>query len=340
MQLVSVTFQIPGPAGCLHRQQLDHICAQTNIAALKNYYIMRCHSHQLRIWGDAMKLPQLEYICAGTLAQAIELLAAHGGEAKVIAGGQSWRPMLAFRLATPKLLVDIGRLPGLKQIDIGADGLHIGALVTWRDIERDDRLAHAHPLLVAAIAHVAHYQIRNRGTVGGSLAHADPASELLGIAVTCDAELTIVGVAGERVVAAGDFCLGGLSTVLAADEIVTGLRLPSWRQNRRWAFEEFARRRGDFALAGVALFYDRDDQGLARGVHLGVIGAGDRPARLTAVEALLEGRPIDADHVLEAAAMAREVVDPPDDIHAGADYRRDLVGTLVERTLFRAAEAA
>lgn len=283
-----------------------------------------------------MKLPALDYTRPATLSEAIAALGAHEGHAKVIAGGQSLMPMLAFRLASPELLVDIGRLPGLDRIAISDQGVDLGALVTWRDIERDPRLRQAHPLLAAAIAHVAHYQIRNRGTVGGSLAHADPAAEMLGIAITCDGIVAIVGSNGTREVAAQEFCLGGLSTVLEHDEIVTNVRLPHWPEPRCWAFEEFARRRGDFALAGVAVFYDPDRDGVTRNAHVGVIGVEDRPARLAAVEALLDGRRLDPGLIRKAADLARECVNPSDDIHAEAAYRRDLVGVLLERALARA----
>src|SRR5207248_4872203 len=141
------------------------------------------------------------------------------------------------------------------------DGVHLGARVRWRDIEDDKRLRTAHPLLVEAISHVAHYQIRNRGTVGGSLAHADPAAEMPGIAVTCDAQIVVAGPKGTRTVAAGQFFTGALSTVLADDELIVEVRLPAWPRQRRWAFEEFSRRRGDFALASVAVFYDSDGAG-------------------------------------------------------------------------------
>ena len=134
--------------------------------------------------------------------------------------------------------------------------MRLGALVRWRDIQDDERLATAHPLLAAAIEHVAHYQIRNRGTVGGSMAHADPAAEMPGIAVTCDAEIVVTGKAGARTIKAADFFLGALTTALEPDEIITEIRLPAWPAKRRWGFQEFARRRGDFAMAGVALFYD------------------------------------------------------------------------------------
>jgi carbon-monoxide dehydrogenase medium subunit len=287
-----------------------------------------------------MKLPLLDYIRPATLADAIALLEKHGSDAKIIAGGQSLMPLLAFRLLSPKLLIDIGRLPDLGHVNMSADAIDIGALVTWRDIERDPRLADGHPLLAAAIAHVAHYQIRNRGTVGGSLAHADPAAEMMGIAVTCDAQVTIAGPAGLRIVPFDKFCTGSLSTVLEPNELVISVRLPAWRKQRRWGFEEFARRRGDFALAGVAIYYDRTQRGQIIDAHIGVFGVADRPMRLTAVEDLINGQMLDAQLVIRAAELARTMVDPPDDIHASADYRRDLLGVLLERALARAGEIA
>jgi carbon-monoxide dehydrogenase medium subunit len=285
-----------------------------------------------------LKPSPLEYRAPATLREAIGLLGADP-EAVVIAGGQSLMPVLAFRLAAPSMLVDLRRVPGLGDIAIGDAGIHLGARVRWRDIEDDARLEIAHPLLREAIAHVAHYQIRNRGTVGGSLAHADPAAELPGIAVTCDAEITLIGTAGARTIAAGEFFTGPLSTVRGPDEIVTELHLPFWPAGRRWAFREFAQRQGDFALAGIALFYDEDDRARVHNAHVGVIGACDRPQRLLEVEAVLNGQPIDDDLIREAAATAARTVDPPEDIHAGAAYRRALVATLVERGLREAAQA-
>src|ERR1700704_1474931 len=218
-----------------------------------------------------MKLPPFDYACPTTLPEAIELLASHDGDAKALAGGQSLVPMLAFRLAQPSLLVDLRKLADLRGIRISDAGVTLGAMVRWRDIEDDERLETAHPLLKAAISHVAHYQIRNRGTVGGSIAHADPAAEMPGIAVTCDAEISVVGRAGSRVINAADFFIAPLVTALAADEIIVEIRLPAWPAKRRWAFREFARRRGDFAMAGTALFYDADDSGRARNPPIGGI---------------------------------------------------------------------
>jgi carbon-monoxide dehydrogenase medium subunit len=284
-----------------------------------------------------MKMPPFEYACPATLGEAVALLAAHDGEAKALAGGQSLLPMLAFRMTQPSLLVDLRKLPGLRDIKIGADGVRLGALVRWRDIEDDARLTAAHPLLKAAIAHVAHYQIRNRGTVGGSLAHADPAAEMPGIAVACDAEIAVTGKAGVRTIKAADFFVGALTTALEPDEIITEIRLPAWPAARRFGFQEFARRRGDFAMAGVALFYDPDATGKASNAHVGVIGVGDRPRRLAAVETVLNGRTIDDATIAKAAEAASAAVEPQQDIHASAAYRRSLTGTLVERALKSAA---
>jgi carbon-monoxide dehydrogenase medium subunit len=280
-----------------------------------------------------VKLPKFEYANPATVQEAVALLAAGSGSAKLLAGGQSLVPILAFRLATPNMLVDIGCVAGLDTIEIDDAGIHLGARVRWCDIEADTNLATAHPLLASAITHVAHYSIRKRGTVGGSLAHADPAAELPGIAVACDAELIIVGPSGSRSVPAGQFFLGPLTTVLAPDELITRIRFPSWPSARRWGFQEFARRRGDFALAGVAAFYDLDNSGHATNTHIGVIGVNGRPLRLAAAEAILDGRVVDEDAITATAEIAAQVVDPPNDIHGTERYRRALLGTLVERAL-------
>jgi carbon-monoxide dehydrogenase medium subunit len=282
-----------------------------------------------------MKLPPLEYACPATLAEAIALLASRD-DAKAIAGGQSLMPMLAFRMATPSLLVDLRKLTELREIKIGADGVRVGAMVRWRDIEDDARLDAAHPLLRAAVGHVAHYQIRNRGTIGGSVAHADPAAEIPGIVVTCDAQIAVSGKAGARLIAAAEFFLGPLMTALEPDEIVTEIRFPAWPARRRWGFEEFSRRRGDFAMAGAAVFYD-EAGGKAANAHVGIIGVGDKPRRLSEVEAVLNGRAIDEATITRAAEVTSGSVDAQEDIHASAAYRRSLAGTMVERALQRAA---
>jgi carbon-monoxide dehydrogenase medium subunit len=283
-----------------------------------------------------MKLPAFEYACPATLAEAVALLASRD-EAKALAGGQSLVPMMAFRIASPSLLVDLRKLSDLRQITIDDSGVRLGAMVRWRDIEDDGRLNAAHPLLKAAVSHVAHYQVRNRGTVGGSVAHADPAAEMPGIAVTCDAEIIVVGVAGPRVIHADDFFIAPLTTALAADEIITEIRLPAWPAQRHWGFREFSRRRGDFALAAAAVFYDIDNAGKAHNVHIGAIGVGDRPVRLADAEAEVNGKVVDV-AVSECAGRAASAsVDPQSDIHASSAYRKSLIGTMVERALQSAA---
>jgi aerobic carbon-monoxide dehydrogenase medium subunit len=284
-----------------------------------------------------MKLPPFEYARPTSLAEALALLAAHDGEAKLLAGGQSLVPMLAFRVAAPALLVDLGKLTELRRIAISDAGVALGAMVRWRDILDDEKLRVAHPLLVTAVAHVAHFQIRNRGTVGGSIAHADPAAELPCVAVTCEADIAVIGQSGARVIAAAEFFHGPLMTALTPDEIITEIRLPPWPKQRRFGFAEFARRHGDFALAGVALFYDRDDGGRARNAHVGAIGAADRPLRLAGVEDVLNGSVIDEATIAAAGAAARATSEPADDIHASGAYRRVLLGTMVERALKTAA---
>jgi carbon-monoxide dehydrogenase medium subunit len=283
-----------------------------------------------------MKLPPFEYACPTTINEAVALLASHDGEAKPLAGGQSLVPMLAFRVASPSLLVDLRKLAELRQIKIADDGVTLGAMVRWRDILDDARLRKAHPLLVAAVEHVAHYQIRNRGTVGGSIAHADPAAELPGIVVTCEAKIAVIGKSGARVIDAANFFQGPLMTALKADEIITEIRLPAWPAKRRFGFQEFARRRGDFALAAAMLFYD-EEGGKARDAHAGAIGVADRPLRLTAVEQVLNGNKIDDAVIAKAEAAASASVDPDDDIHAGGAYRKALIGVMVERALKSAA---
>ncbi len=279
-----------------------------------------------------MKLPPFEYACPTSVSEAVALLASHEGEAKPLAGGQSLVPMMAFRVASPSLVVDLRKLAELRQIKISDESVTLGAMVRWREILDDARLRTVQPLLVAAVEHVAHYQIRNRGTVGGSIAHADPAAEMPGIVLTCDAKIAVTGKAGARVIDAANFFEGPLMTALKSDEIITEIRLPAWPAKRRFGFQEFARRRGDFALAAALLFYD-DDGGKARNAHVGAIGVADTPVRLPAVEQVLNGSAIDEATIAKAEAAASASVEPHDDIHASGAYRKALVGVMVERAL-------
>jgi carbon-monoxide dehydrogenase medium subunit len=285
-----------------------------------------------------MKLPSFDYARPETVDEAVEMLVTSDGSGKILAGGQTLVPLMAFRLAAPSVLIDIGRIAELRHISTENGLVTLGATVRWAEILRHQELARIHPMLPAAIAHVAHYQIRNRGTVGGSLAHADNASEMLGICVACDAEIVIRGPNELRSVKAKEFVLGPLETVLSDQEIIVKVCFPLWSAGRRWEFAEFARRSGDFALAAVALHYHRDEAGRCSDVHLAVLGACSRPTRVPAAEAILEGHQADYSVISRIAAEAAEVVDLEDDNHSSQAYRRALVSTLVERGL-QAAEA-
>jgi carbon-monoxide dehydrogenase medium subunit len=283
-----------------------------------------------------VKAAAFDYVAPASLDEAVRILASHRGEAKPLAGGQSLIPLMAFRLAKPKCLVDLRRIAGLDKISIAPDGVRLGARVRWCDIESSPALAAAQPLLTQAISHVAHYQVRNRGTVGGSLAHADPSSEMPAVAVTCDAEISVTGSSGTRHIKAADFFVGPLTTLLEPEEIIVEVRLPAWPAPRRWGFEEFARRRGDFAIAGIALFLDQETGGRAVNVHAAVFGACSRPHRIPQAEDFLNGRVVDDAAIAEVASIASLAVDPPDDLQGSAVYRRALVATLFERAMRRA----
>ena len=283
--------------------------------------------------GATLKPPAIDYVSPGSVSEVIELLARHGAEARIISGGQSLMPMLAFRLAAPELLVDLRRVPGLDRIEIDEVGVRLGARVRWRDLEHDARIAQAQPLVAAALPHVAHYQIRSRGTIGGSLAHADPAAELPAVALCCEAEIVATGPAGERVIAAEDFFTGALATALEPTEMIVAARFPAWPAGRRWGFREFARRRGDFALAGVALHYDEDGTDrVVASARIAAFGVGETPLRLRRAEEALHGRSA-IEAIDDAVAAALESIEPPSDLHADGRYRRALVGTLLARAL-------
>ncbi len=284
-----------------------------------------------------MKPAPFDYVRPGTLPEALSILSQANGDAKPIAGGQSLVPLLALRMTAPRLLVDITRLPELKGIDVTPNGVRLGALVRWRDIESDPELRRQQPLLVEAVKHIAHYQIRTRGTVGGSCAHADPAAEMPAIAITCDAEFEVASLRGVRLISACDFFTGVLTTALEPDELLIALHLPKWPAARRHGFQEFARRSGDFAIAGCALFWDEDQDGRCIAPHVGVFGVGDAALRLQIVEDALSERRLTPDLIARAGELAERAVEPQDDLHAPAAYRRSLIRVLTERALSDAA---
>ena len=284
-----------------------------------------------------MKLPPVDYEAPKTVSEAADLLAEHLDEASVLAGGQSLIPLLALRLARPSVLIDINGIDELSGVSVTDGWMTIGAATREYVAEESESVADTVPLVAAALPLIGHEAIRSRGTVGGSLAHADPAAELPGLAVACDGELEVLSARGTRRIAAADFFLGPLTTALEPDEIIVALRLPPWQSARRWGFDEVARRRGDFAVSGIAMFHDLDGAGRATNVHIGVFGASSQPCRLRTAEAALAGRVVDSAVIDRVVAAARAEIDPPEDIHASAGYRRALTGALIERTLKRMA---
>jgi carbon-monoxide dehydrogenase medium subunit len=279
-----------------------------------------------------VKPPPFEYLAAGSVEDAVAALAGHDGEAKILAGGQSLVPMLNFRLLGPAVLVDINPIAGLDFVEQSNVGLRIGALTRHRTLETSSAVRERFPVLGAAMAYVAHLAIRNRGTIGGSLSHADPAAELPLIACLLDAEIEAVGVMGRRTIAARDFFVGALTTDLQADEIVTEIRLPALPAGTGWGFEEVARRSGDFALAAVAATVSMKGSEIGE-ARLAVTGAGETPVRIAAAEALLTVQAFDADVIAAAADAAKEAAAPSSDLHASADYRRHLIGVLARRAI-------
>jgi CO/xanthine dehydrogenase FAD-binding subunit len=279
-----------------------------------------------------MKPAAFDYVVAESIDAAVAALAAADGEAKILAGGQSLVPMLNFRLLRPSILVDINRIPDLACIEERADAIVIGALTRHHRIETSPVIARYLPVVSEAMRHVAHLAIRNRGTVGGSLSHADPAAELPMLALLLDATLHVVSPAGPRVIAARDFFLGPLTVDLAPDELLTRIELPKLPAATGWGFAEVARRIGDFALAAVAATLMLRDGAIGE-ARIAMTGVGETAKRASEAEALLAGHAPTPDLIEAAVASVRGSVNPPTDLHASADYRRHLLGVLVERAL-------
>ncbi|MFT5486257.1 MAG: CO/xanthine dehydrogenase FAD-binding subunit [Paracoccaceae bacterium] len=282
-----------------------------------------------------MKPAPFDYVRASTIDEAVAVLAASNGEAKVLAGGQSLVPMLNFRVVDAPLFVDINGIEGLDRIEETADGgLRIGALARHFALETSDLVKDRFPVLHEAMKHVAHLAIRNRGTIGGSVSHADPAAELPAMSVLLDARIITASPAGGREIAAGDFFVGPLTTALEPDEIVVAVELPGLPAGSGWGFEEFAQRRGDFAVAGVAAIVSTDGTSVTE-ARIALMGLHDTPVRATAAEAALFEHGVDA-----AAAAARQEAEPMNDLHGSADYRRHLTEVLTRRALTAAIERA
>ena len=282
-----------------------------------------------------MKAAPFDYVRAASVEEAVDALATD--EARVLAGGQSLVPLLNMRHVRPSLLVDVNRLTELAGIRAAGEWLELGALTRHRAAETSALVRRDAPLLAEALRHVGNVTIRNRGTVGGSLAHADPAAELPAVAVALDAELTVRGPNGERVLAARDFFVGPFTTALRPGELLTGVRVPVSAPNTGHAVEELTRRSTDLALVAVFATITLAD-GRCEQARIAVAGAGPVPTRADAAETFLRGQPPTADVLAEAAR--RVVTDPPDDLHAPAEYRREMAVVLTRRALHKAAEEA
>ena len=290
-----------------------------------------------------MKPAPFDYFAPGTLDEALALLAEHGDDAKPLAGGQSLIPAMNFRLARPRVLVDLNRVAALSYVrseKVGG-GVEIGAMTRQRAVERSDLVARAAPLLAEAMPAIAHPQIRNRGTVGGSIAHADPSAELPAVALALDARFRARSATGERTIVAADFFKGMLETALEPGELLVEIAFPPLRPRTGTAFLEVARRHGDYALVGVAAVVTLDATGRCQAARIALLSVGDGPVLAVEAGKTLVGQKR-SDELLRAAAdaAAKRDVDPPSDIHASAAYRRRLVDVLTRRALARAFERA
>jgi len=279
-----------------------------------------------------MKPAPFDYIAATSVDMAAASLAEAGDDAKIIAGGQSLVPLLNFRLLRPSILVDINPIGTLAFITETATDIRIGALTRHHQLETSPVIARHLPVLSCAMAHVAHLAIRNRGTIGGSLAHGDPAAELPMMALLLDAELHIASVSGTRTLAAREFFLDALTVDLAAGEIVTEIVLPKLPPRTGWGFAEVARRHGDFALAAVAATLSIAADSITE-VRIALTGVGRTALRVAAAENLLVGQTLTADVSKQVVEAVRAAIEPDTDLHASADYRRHLAGVLTSRAL-------
>jgi aerobic carbon-monoxide dehydrogenase medium subunit len=279
-----------------------------------------------------LKAPRFAYARPASLAEALALLAEHPGDARVLAGGQSLGPMLNFRVAAPKVLVDINRIAGLSGIEIAKDRVRIGAMTRHAVLERSPEIARHLPLLAQALPHVAHPAVRNRGTLGGSCALADPAAELPACALALDAVFVVAGAKGERRVHAAEFFTGMYATALDPEELLVAAEFPLPKPGYVSAFGELARRHGDYAMVGVAA-HGLVRDGKCHDLRIVFFGVGDKPARAAQLERALEAQPARATSIAAALGKLDADLDPRADLHATAETKRHLAKVLAGRVL-------
>ena len=287
-----------------------------------------------------MKPAPFSYAAPSTVEEAIALLVEHGDTAKVLAGGQSLVPMMNFRLARPEYLIDLNRVSGLDGIDERDGTLVVGAMTRQRSLERSALVRQHYPLLLEATEHIGHTAIRNRGTVGGSIVHADPAAELPAVLLAYGGSVQAQGPQGLRQVAAADLFLTYFTTSLEAHEVLTQVYFPRWPEGTGWCFMEESRRHGDFAMVGVAALLTMGAARQCTRVAVALTGVGGTPYAVPEAAALMVGQVVDEARIAAVAQAAVDGVDPEGDIHASADFRRHLSGVLTRRALTKAAERA
>jgi CO/xanthine dehydrogenase FAD-binding subunit len=280
-----------------------------------------------------MKPAPFKYIAATSLEHALALKAEYGDDAKFLAGGQSLIPAMNFRLARPAILIDINEIEELAGIRRSGGATRVGPLTRYRTLQRDATFAKLFPLIGEALPHIAHPQIRNRGTIGGNLSHADPASELPAIAVALRARFRVQAARQERWIEASDFFRGALTTDLQPDEMLAEIELPLPKPRTGSCFMEIARRRGDFAIAGVAVMMTLGERRECTDVRLAFCGVGETPIDAGAAAKLLVGHAVTEEAFRDVTASAQAMIDPAGNVHATADYQRHIAGVLTERAL-------
>ena len=285
-----------------------------------------------------MKPAPFEYFAPTSLDEAVGLLDQYGEDAKILAGGQSLVPMMNFRLVRTACLIDINGLSELAYIEEADGGLRVGALTRQRDLERSELVRGRNGLLIEGVRLIGHPAIRTRGTVGGSIVHADPTAELPAILAALDGEVRVTGPSGSRALGWQDFFLMYFTTALDPTEICVEVVFPSLSSGAGWAYQEFTHRHGDFALVGVAAVLEVDSSGGCSMARIAVAGVGPTPERAGGAEAFLLGQRLDRDVFQHAARLVSEEIEPEADLHASEDYRRHLAATMAVRALERAAE--
>jgi aerobic carbon-monoxide dehydrogenase medium subunit len=288
-----------------------------------------------------MKPAPFEYFAPTDITETLDLLARYGDEAKILAGGQSLMPLMNMRLARPHVLVDINRLPALSQISLGADGtLTIGALTRQRAVERASLVQTQYPLLAAVMPSLGHFQIRNRGTIGGSIVHADPAAELPAVCFALEAEFVLRSAVGQRTMNAADFFRSYLTTAIDPVELLVDIRFPPWQAQWRWGFQEVCRREGDFALVGAVAVLQMDDDAVCQAARLTMFGVGGTPCRARRAEDMLSGQRLEGRVLDQLAHVVAAELEPDSDIHASAEYRREVGGVVARRAVEMALGSA